>query len=432
MAEPRPSLYNPDADQFPWRHGIEDLETRNVICLVIDGLQPAFLGAYGNTWIATPQLDRLAAESFICDTALTDTLDLARIYRGLWHGQPAIWPDAVAPDSTSLIERANRAGWQTTLVTDDHQLADLPAAAAFSQRTLIDAGEPSRAASNVDETTAAQFVAEASGWLLEARQPFFLWLHTRGLFGAWDAPYELRAQYADEEDPPPPTWLAPEWRRLGKEVDPDELLGLAHAYSGQVSLWDTVLGSWLEEFRTQPAARNTLLVFLSPRGYPLGEHRHVGRVAPDLYNESAQLAWWWRFPDGLGAPARTSALVLPADLSPTIADWLGWPTTTPTGGHSLLPLALWQQSAVREAAVLTAGADRWALRTPAWHLTATGPAGEPAVELYAKPADRYEVNDVALRAPEITAGLTEQLQRARANPSAEISGLDESLLTVVD
>ena len=43
------------------------METRNVICLVIDGLQPAFLGAYGNTWIATPQFDHLAAESFVCD-----------------------------------------------------------------------------------------------------------------------------------------------------------------------------------------------------------------------------------------------------------------------------------------------------------------------------------------------------------------------------
>ncbi len=96
---------------------------------------------------------------------------------------------------------------------------------------------------------------------------------------------------------------------------------------------------------------------------------------PDLYSESVQLAWWWRFPDGLGAPARTPALVLPADLSPTIAEWLDWPAAArPTGGHSLLPLARWEQSAVREAAVLTAGPDHWALRTPAWHLLVTVPA----------------------------------------------------------
>ncbi len=69
------------------------MEARNVICLVIDGLQPSLLGAYGNTWISTPELDRLAAESFLCDNALTDSLDLARIYRGLWRGLPALWPE---------------------------------------------------------------------------------------------------------------------------------------------------------------------------------------------------------------------------------------------------------------------------------------------------------------------------------------------------
>ncbi|HEX4144919.1 MAG TPA: sulfatase-like hydrolase/transferase [Pirellulales bacterium] len=407
-------------------------EVRNVICLVIDGLQPAFLGAYGNTWIATPGLDRLAAESFVCDTALTDTLDLARIYRGFWQGLPAIWPDSAAADSPPLIDRANQAGWQTALLTDDRQVAELPAAAAFSQRTLLAVDEPSQPATDVDETATVRFLAEASRGLNEARQPFFLWMHARGLFSPWDAPYPLRAQYADEEDPAPPAWLAPEWQELAGEIDPDELLGLMHAYAGQVSLWDAGLGTWLDEFRAHPAARNTLLVFLSPRGYPLAEHRQIGRIVPDLYSESVQLAWWWRFPDGLGAPARTSALALPADLSPTIAQWLDWPAARPTGGHSLLPLARWEQSAVREAAVLTAGTDRWALRTPAWHLIASGADDAQKVELYAKPGDRYEVNDVAIRAPEIAAGLSQQLQRARSSATEELTGLDPALVTVVD
>jgi arylsulfatase A-like enzyme len=404
---------------------------RNVICVVIDGLQPAFLGAYGNTWIATPSLDRLAAESFICDTALTDTLDLARVYRGFWQGMPAIWPDTEKVES-SLIARAAQAGWHTALLTDDPQVAEMPAAADFAQRTLLAADDSSQPASEVDETAAVRFMAEASNWLSEVRQPFFLWMHTRGLFSAWDAPYDLRAQYADEEDPPPPAWLAPQWRQYRDEIDPDELLGLMHAYAGQISLWDACLGSWLDQFRAHPAARDTLLVLLSPRGYPLGEHQQVGRIAPDLYNESVQLTWWWRFPDGLGAPARTSALVLPADLSPTIGQWLNWPDTAAPSGHSLLPLARWEQSATRQAAVLTAGPEHWALRTPAWHLLAMGSGDSQQVELYAKPGDRYEVNDVAIRAPEIAAGLSQQLQRAVATPTTELADLDPSLVTVVD
>ncbi len=155
----------------------------------------------------------------------------------------------------SLIERAAKAGWHTALLTDDRQVAELPEAAAFGQRTLLESGEPGEAAGEIEETAAAHFVAEAGAWLHEARQPFFLWLHTRGLFGAWDAPYALRAQYADEEDPPPPAWLAPEWRQLSEEIDPDVLLGLVHAYAGQVSLWDACLGTWLDDFRAHPAAQ---------------------------------------------------------------------------------------------------------------------------------------------------------------------------------
>ncbi|HTU25220.1 MAG TPA: sulfatase-like hydrolase/transferase [Pirellulales bacterium] len=406
---------------------------RNVICVVLDGLQPAFLGSYGNTWISTPALDRLAAQSFVCDAALTDTLDLARVYRGYWQGLPAIWPDRAAPVGPSLVDRANQAGLETLLFTDDQEVAELPAAASFSQRTLLAVDESTQPAAEVADTQAMRYLAEASALLAEVRQPFLLWMHARGLSGVWDAPYALRSQYADEEDPPPPDWMAPKWRTTEDDIDPDELLGLMHAYAGQVSLWDACLETWLEEFAASALARNTLLAFFSPRGYPLAEHRHIGRIAPDLYSESVQTVGWWRFPDGLGAPARTPAIVLPADVPPTISEWLGWSGLGwPAAGHSLLPLARWERGAVREAAVLFAEPDRWALRTPAWHLMVSGEGEQQQVELYAKPADRYEVNDVAMRAADIAAGLSEGLQHARTNPTIELTGLEPALVTVVD
>ena len=42
----------------------------NVVCLVIDRLQAGYVGAYGNTWIETPNLDRLASQSFLLEHAL--------------------------------------------------------------------------------------------------------------------------------------------------------------------------------------------------------------------------------------------------------------------------------------------------------------------------------------------------------------------------
>ena len=39
----------------------------NVICLAIDRLHLGHLGAYGNAWINTPAIDRLASQSW-CST----------------------------------------------------------------------------------------------------------------------------------------------------------------------------------------------------------------------------------------------------------------------------------------------------------------------------------------------------------------------------
>ncbi len=196
--------------------------------------------------------------------------------------------------------------------------------------------------------------------------------------GPWDAPYELRRGYADEEDPPPPEFVAPPCRRLPHDYDPDELLGIAQAYAGQVSLWDTCLAALVDDFRAGPLAANTLLVLLSPRGYPLGEHLSLGPFDHALYNEHIQIPWLLRFPDGLGALARSQALVVPADLPATLAEWLGWP---PAGfaaaSHSLLPLARWQARTVRECVILRSGPQDWAVRTPAWHLLIRGAGAAP-------------------------------------------------------
>ena len=157
-------------------------------------------------------------------------------------------------------------------------------------------------------------------------------------------------------------------------------------------------------FALPPLARNTLMVFLSPRGYPLGEHRHVGRIAPDLYNESVQLAWWWRFPDGLGAPARTPTLVLPADLRRRLSSG--------SAGRRLRRAAAvgvccrWPDGNKRPCAKRRAAGRRRALGIADASLATvvSGSDDDERTELYAKPADRFEVNDVAVRAPEIVGG----------------------------
>ncbi len=59
---------------------------------------------------------------------------------------------------------------------------------------------------------------------------------------------EFRNHFADEDDPEPPAFVQPPERLLNAGFDPDEVLGLVQAYSGQVALVDQCLGMLLEAF----------------------------------------------------------------------------------------------------------------------------------------------------------------------------------------
>jgi hypothetical protein len=104
--------------------------------------------------------------------------------------------------------------------------------------------------------------------------------------------------------------------------------------------------------------------------------------------------------------ARSQALVQPADLWATLLDWHGitQPPPTPWAG-SLLPLVRDETDLLHDRLCLVDGLGNTAIRTPAWYLRE---GAEP--ELYAKPDDRWEVNNVVGRCDEVV----EMLRRASA------------------
>ena len=415
----------------------------NAIILAVDRLHAGYLGCYGNTWIATPEFNRLAAESFLCEQAMIDTLHLAEIYESYWLGSHVLQrrrtPELGRPSLPRLLEQA---GIATTLISDDAEISRHALAAHFGEVIRLDPPDESHAASataaDAAETRLAGFFAVASDWLAAAREPFCLWLHAGSLGAVWDAPYEFRSQYADEDEPAPPAFAEVPCRELAEDYDPDELLGVCQAYAGQASLLDLSLGGFLEALRSSSLAAETLLAVVSPRGFPLGEHRRIGAANEALYGELVHVPWLLRLPDATGAMDRSQALVQPADLFATLADWCKLsPNTTPLFGQSLLPLVRGEREQLRDRACIADARGRRAIRTPAWYLLQPAPANDapPRAELYSKPDDRWEVNDVADRCAETA----EALQRAIAEFEAAaqtdaiegLSPLDESLVNEI-
>ncbi|MEX2113181.1 MAG: sulfatase-like hydrolase/transferase, partial [Pirellulales bacterium] len=287
---------------------------KNMIVVVIDRLHAGMLGAYGNSWIQSGQFDHLACQSILFDQAYLENPGLDAIYRDYWLGTHTAAPGAAM---ASLPQLLGAAGWHTALVTDEPELLNFGPAATFVEQLFVETPDTHVAAADVAETQLARLFMAATEWLSAPPEPFCLWIHARAMGGPWDAPAELRGQYADDDDPEPPDFVDVPDCLLADDCDPDELLGIMHAYAGQVSLLDLCLGALADHLDETGLATNSLWSLLGARGYPLGEHRRVGRCDEVLYNETVQIPWLLRFPDGLGCMARSQSLVVPCDLPGT-------------------------------------------------------------------------------------------------------------------
>ena len=393
----------------------------SAVVLVLDRLGAGYLGPYGNTWIDTPAMNRLASQSILIEHPLIDSPVLETLYRSYWRGTHAACPDAdnAPPD---LAGRLRRSGVATALLTDAPRIAGHVLAAGFEEQIVVEPERRLDSAANVEQTHLARLLARAVQWLSEAAPPFLLWIHARAMSGPWDAPLDLRRQLADEDDPDPPEFVAVPNQYRASDYDPDELFGIALAYAGQVLALDQCLGALTDTLEFLSPSEKTLFFLTSSRGFPLGEHRRIGCEDAPLYHELLHVPCILRMSDQLGANLRSQSLWQPHQLYRILVDWFacGDETTAPETAN-LLRLADGECGTMLQRACTILPCES-ALRTPAWFLRAPRRAGENAHgptepdvdddqvhELFVKPDDRWDANNVASRCPTVVRQMHEQL-----------------------
>ena len=392
----------------------------NVLVLVIDRLHTGYLGAYGNTWVETPAFDRLASESFVFDQALSFSSELTPFYQAIWQGQYPL-ANVVAEKNTAgagycvtpLVDRFKANGLETELFTDDLAIADLPAAwGKLGELDLQDIKEGKllptpcgELCGSAEETHLAACFSRLISNLTTVEKPFGFWCHLSSLGKIWDAPYRYRTRYVEEGDPEPSESDQPVETVLPTDYDPDDLLTTTWSYAANVAILDECIAAMMEYLEELNLINDTAIVLTSPRSYPLGEHRRVGPCDGASYEESVHVPLLIRMPDGTGAASRSHGLVTPLDLFETlseIAAMNGNQTHEPPGlGESLMPILRQEKEATQRDRVLLGlpNGDR-AIRTRLWHMRLTNPP-----ELYVKPDDRWEANNVADRLWEETESL---------------------------
>jgi arylsulfatase A-like enzyme len=338
-----------------------------VLVLEACGLHTGYLGCYGNDWVATPNLDRLAAKGIVFDQHIVD--------------RPTLTVGG------SLLARSAGSGryacGQSDGPRERQDIVALPGGIRCRHHLCPTFEEM------------GQLAAHVRAWPEDCP---VLWVEGPSLVPPWSPPEDMLGIYGeDEEDEEAslPPWADPP--RGPVELTPDDALRLQDTYAAVVTYWDALLGNLLEDLRTSGRIDELVVCVTARAGLPLGEHGQVGVAAPPLHDELVHVPLILRLPHTSEAGLRISALTQPVDLLPTFGELVGMPGAD-VQGSSLRPLVLGKATEVRPYACAELG-GAWLLRTPEWAFHVPPAPADPV--LFAKPDDRWEVSDVRPRQGEL-------------------------------
>lgn len=389
-----------------------DPQPPNVLLILVDDLKPSF-GAYGEEWVHSPNLDRLAKRSTRFDMAYCNQAVCAPSRNNLLLGSRSTSIGVYSlghhfrksvPDAVTMPQYFKQHGYHSAGVgkvfhighgniNDVHswsvpfhpdKVIDyvLPAStngeltreeALFSNKP--GRGLPRGAAWEIadvnDDAYADGRIAKEGikrlGEFKKSGKPFFLALgftKPHLPFCApkkyWDLYDQSQMPLAQYRDPPKG---APKF--AGKTIGeinqykpvvqtapiPDDMQRqLIHGYYAALSYMDAQVGRVLDEFDRLELNKNTIIVLWGDHGYHLGDH---GSWTKHTNYEQAN-----RIPILISAPglpqgSHSSSLVETVDIFPTVCELAGLPAPTgpqPFDGKSLVPILTDGKASVKDHA----------------------------------------------------------------------------------
>jgi len=420
----------------PWRLGLRAPAQPSVLLLSIDTLRADHLGCYGGTRVATPNVDRIAAdgalfENAACPMPMTRP-SLATVHTSLHPREHGVVNNgvALAPEAVTLAEILAGAGYATAAFTP---VRLLDAASGLAQ------GFATYDAPEAHHLPADRVAPQALEWLgaNDPARPFFLWLH---LFDP-HLPYAPPEGYAPGEGVGEVSWrsLLATANANDGDVPASVLERALELYAGEVAYVDHWVGEVLGKLDALGVLDDTIVVFTADHGECF-DHGIFFEHADCLYDGAAKVPLLVRFPHQVAAGTRVAAQVEHLDVAPTILSLAGVAAPPEFRGRVLLPVPpapdagfapasfaliehpLYQdknatersrkQERIRSVAGMPTReivTDRpsSAVRGSTWKLITDGPANE----LYDLPKDPAEAHDLATAKPEVTAQMRRVLEQ---------------------
>ena len=353
-------------------------EGMNVVLVITDTTRKDHVGAYGNDWIQTPNLDALARDSLRFERAYPESIPTICARRAI-HTGIRTWPfkdykppagedimlqgwQPIPENQTHLAEILREKGYATLFVTDNmhHYKPSYNFQLGFDafyfirgqttdnynpigmtqpdkvQEALLRGNVPAMRGqmtqyfANVsgrkseEDWFAPQVFSTASEYLEIASggdKPFFLVVDSYDPHEPCDPPEKYVGLYDDE----PCSGREPFSVIYGPSdyLSDRELERMRARYAGEVTMMDRWLGHLLDKMEELDLFENTLLVYLSDHGHVFGEHGITGKPPYAIYPELTDVPFFIRHPEKKMAGESSDYRASTHDVAPTILSALG-------------------------------------------------------------------------------------------------------------
>jgi len=374
----------------------------NVLLVTMDTTRADHLPMYGYKNVKTPNLDRLASDSFVFEDAVSQVPLTLPSHTSIMTGRLPIGHGVrdnagffLDPGETTLAEELKGLGYSTAafvsaFVLDSKWQLDQGFDLYYDNFNLaqfqdVNPGDIQRRAEDTE--------IEASHWL-EANKDhkFFAWVHYYDPHEPYDPPEPYTSEYPDKP------------------------------YDGEIAYTDEYVGKLLTKLDELKISDKTIVLIAADHGESLGEHDEATH-AMFVYNTTQHVPLLIHVPGSSGA--RVKGIVRLVDMMPTVLELLGVKVPSSVQGKSLFSMMNGKEDLRRSAYSESVYAELHYGWSPLESLTTQQYRyiQAPRAELYDRINDPGETKNLINEKSSIAKVLKDQLQEIVAtNSRKNLSG----------
>ena len=350
------------------------MDTMRTVFILMDSLNRHYLSSYTDSWVKTPNLDRLADRGVVFDNHFSGSLPCMPARREMMTGRlnflETKW-GPIEPWDRTLPALLRDRGVYSHLITDHYHFFHVGGDGYHDQfdswefergqegdkwRPVVDAPAPppdargkgikrgaywrNRALMDTEDDlsySTPRCFQDAIEFLdvNKSADSWHLHLEVFDPHEPFDAPQKYRDLYEDTWDGYFYNW--PAYDKLDPELDNEEAVRhIRIRYAAALTMADAWLGKLLDKLDEIEAWKDTTVILTTDHGHLLGEHGYWAKNYMFDYAELSHIPLFVCSPDC--AKGRREALTATIDLAPTILEVHGGTPNPEMHGQSIAPL----------------------------------------------------------------------------------------------